>query len=348
MLLRGKIMKKTILSLLLIVCSVFVFTACGNELGDKYWETVADSASEIFTSEDFDAVYNITYSGNLQSIISNDYGSDYAELTNVFKPLFTSAIALGYYHYNDFLMSPKNENKEFKKAIKVVKKELEEFKTALQVFNEKKLDYESNITFTSSDAATSDLELSRLLFFKRDYITVIESAYELSNSVFEARRFGYYDLVVGEEELTLSQKNLAAAFAVSASNLQIVNTAIKIVRSYNAKNTASEYQNYWNAAKNYHDTVVVPYENEEFAIAQNANRNFKNWLGVYELFLNDTEEFVRAIKEINVELLKKKGNDPEAYAAETGREEDKVFAEYFLNFYQKIATLKQYTLGIFE
>lgn len=340
-------MKKTILSLLLVVCSMFVFTACGNELGEKYWKATATSAGEVFGSEDFDAVYNITFSNNLQTIIDNDYGSDYAELINVFKPLFVSAIAHGYYHYADFSLSPQNEGNGFTKAIKTVRKELEEFKNALKVFNEKKIDYESNITFTSSEDANTDLELSRLLFFKREYITIIERAYEFSKSVFEARRIGYYDLVVGEEELT-NNENLAAAFVVSASNLQIVNSAIKIVRSYNAKNTASEYQNYWNAVKNYHDNVVIPYESESFVIAQNANQNFKTWLGVYELFLNDTEEFVRAIKEINVDLLKKKNNNPEEYAAETGREEDKIYADYFLNFYKKIAILQQYTLNIFE
>ncbi len=341
-------MKKTIISLLLIVCSMFVFTACGNELGEKYWEATATSAGEVFGSDDFDAVYNITFSNNLQTIIDNDYGSDYAELTNVFKPLFVSAIAHGYYHYADFSMSPKNDSKGFAKAIKTVRKELEEFKNALKVFNEKKIDYESNITFTSSEDANTDLELSRLLFFKREYITIIERAYEFSKSVFEARRIGYYDLVVGEEELTYSEKNLAAAFVVSASNLQIVNSAIKIVRSYNAKNTASEYQNYWNSANGYHNNVVIPYEGGSLSVAQNANQNFKTWLGVYELFLNDTEEFVRAIKEINVDLLKKKNNNPEEYAAETGREEDKIYADYFLNFYKKIAILQQYTLNIFE
>ena len=49
----------------------------------------------------------------------------------------------------------------------------------LKKFTEKKIEYESYITFTDVEKSKSDIETGRLILFKREYLTLIENAYKL-------------------------------------------------------------------------------------------------------------------------------------------------------------------------
>lgn len=339
-------MKKILISIFMIMASVLCFTACDG-LGEKYWELVATDSAIVFESENFDNVYNISFGQNLSYIMAQSYGKDYAEITTVLSPMFESAVYYAYKHYNDFLIVPLNESGDFKKQIKDVYKKIDQFSSALQVFVTKKAEYESNITFTSEQTATSDLEKAMLLKFKREYITIIESAYNLSESIFEARRLGYYDFSDYSSQEDLSDASADCSLAVNASNLQITKTAIKITRAYNAKEIANKYENYWSLSQNFYQGVVKPFEEDLLTESANIKENLEAWLHAYEMFKAECQTLDEVIQKID---LKKLTNSVSAedYATKTGNEIDRVYAEYFLNFYQKVALLSEYTASIFN
>lgn len=339
-------MKKIILALVMIISCVFCFTACDG-LGDKYWENTSSLADEVFVSADFNSVYNIDFNNNLDTIMTQSYGTSYLELTNVLSPLFESAVYYSYNHYKDLLIVPQNQSGDFKSQIKAVNKNINNFKEALATFNQKKAEYEVFITFTNEQEATSNLEQARLLKFKREYITVIESAYDLSKSVFEARRLGYYDFSNYGAEGALIDKNADCSLAVNASSLKITESAILITRAYNAKEMATEYQNYWTEAKNFHNNIVKQFENGNLTISADVKEKLATWKGVYNMFADESETLKNAISKLDLKKLSGVGNNAEAYGALTGDNTDAIYANYFLNFYKNVSILKQYTINIF-
>ena len=339
-------MKKIVLILTMVLTCTFCFTACDG-LGKQYWSDMSVNAEDVFTGENFDAIYNIDYSTNLDYIISQPYGQSYAELKYVLSPLFESAIYYAYNHYKDFTIEPRNQSGEFKNKIKDVNNALEKFESELKIFNEKKVEYERFITFVSMEEATSGLELSRLLLFKRDFITAIESAYNLSEKVFEARRVGYYDFSDYSSDEALVDESADCSLAVNISNLSITKCAIQITRAYNAKEMAAEYQNYWTQSQDFYSYIVKPYENGSKTNVADVKSQLYTWQGVYNLFKEECELFQEVLSNIDVHLLSKCGNDTQVYAERTGNEQDKAFAEYYLNFYKNVATLKDYTNKLF-
>lgn len=337
-------MKKIILTLVLMLTFTFCLAGCD---GGNYWEVTSAKCDEIFTSENFENVFNINFSSNLQTIMGQSYGKSYAELEDVLAPLFESAVYYSYMHYKDFLIVPQNKTSKFRNAIKKVDKDVAKFETALNEFVDAKEDYEAYITFTSEADATKDTEQARLLLFKREYITVIESAYNLSESLFEARRAGYYDYSNYSSQAALVDERADCSLAVNASNLEITKIAIKITRAYNAKQMASEYKNYWAAAQSFHNNVVREFENNSLTIASDVKEKLLIWQGVYNVFKTECNTLNNVMKNIDVWQLAKCGNSASAYAEQTGTEQNETLATYYLNFYNNVETLKEYTLDIF-
>lgn len=339
-------MKKIILSILIMVCVLFTATGCDG-LGDKYWEATSISAGELFATENFNKTLNIDFNSNINSISASSYGESYAELTMVFEPMFESAISYAYVYYADLMIVPKNETGAFKDEIKKINEKLVNFEEDLAEFLQKKQEYESYITFTDETKATSDIENARLLLFKRDYITIIESALELSENFFNARRYGYYDFLdYSNPDVELIDVNADAALAVNASNLEITRTAIKILRAYNAKEMASEYSNYWASAQSYYNNLVKSFANGSLTVVPNAKEQLNVWRGVYDLFVLETEQFNNVLENIDLDLLSKCNNSNE-YAEETGNPEDAIYADYFINFYKNLSVLEKYTRYLF-
>lgn len=338
-------MKKIILTLLVCLCAMFSFAGCDN-LGENYWLNTQAKMQEVFGGENFSAALNPTYSDNLVFIMG--LSENYEEITTVFEPLFTSSISYAHSRYNDLLITPKNNNSNFKSKIKDVNKNLESFEKSLNEFAQKKAEFESYVTSSSLETANSNVQLDRLLLFKRDYISLIESAYNLSQSIFDARRVGYYDFsdYKGEEELV--DVNSDCMLAVGASNLEINATTIKIVRAYNAKEVASEYEEYHTTTKNFYTNVVKKFDESQLTIKADAKQNLAVWKDVYEMFKQEKEHFLTILNKIDVGLLVQCGNNAQAYAQQTGNALDEVYATTFLNFYQKVEILKNYTLNIFE
>ena len=184
--------------------------------------------------------------------------------------------------------------------------------------------------------------------FKREYITVIESALSLSESVFEARRAGYYDFSDYTAEAELVDPKADCSLAVNASNLQITKVAIKITRAYNAKQMASEYENYWKASQNFHKNIVKRFENNTLVISTDVKQKLNVWQDVYEMFKTECETLENIMGEIDVWELSQCGNNAEEYAKITKKAENKTKAEYYLNFYKNVSILQNYTEDIFN
>lgn len=341
-------MKKVIMSFILIACCLFCFTACDN-LGKTYWKDTQVEASKIFTSEEFLNIYEISFNENIQKISAQSYGENYAELQEVYSPMFVSAISYSYFHYEDFLVVPKNDNDGFKKAIRNVNSNLSTLKNSLEDFNSKKTEYESWIDESSESFATSDTEKARLQLFKREYISLIQKAYNLSQSIFEARRVGYYDFSnYNNKDLVLVDANADCDLAISASNLQILNTAIKIMREYNAKDVANSYSSYWQNAKNYYNNIIIMHKNGELTPKEDAKESLKKWQNVYNLFKQENARFVTILDKLDLQLLTKCNNDAKKYAEETNNKNNEIYANYYLSFYNNIELLNIYSLNLFQ
>lgn len=340
-------MKKIILTIAVVVCMMFCVTGC-NGLGEKYWEASSICAGEVFASQNFTSTYNIDFCNNLDEISSKSYGDAYAELEVVFKPMFESAISYAKVYYGDFMVIPKNESGEFKSEIQKINESLKKFEEDLAEFLEKKQEYEAFITFSDEEKATSDVEINRLLLFKREYITIIESAFEVSENFFNARRYGYYDFLnYADKDVELIDVNADGELAVNATNLEITKTAIKILRAFNAKQMASEYEEYWQGAQSFYNKVVAKFASKSLTMATNAKERLNVWKGVYNMFIEETQTFDFVLKKLDLETLSKCGYNAEEYANETGIIEDAVYADYFVNFYKNISLLEKYTQKLF-
>ena len=333
--------------LLVLICFVFIISGCSGELGEKYWETISAQSQEVFLSEDFDKAYNITYSYNINAIMNASYGADYAELKTVFEPIFQSAISYAKNHHGDLTIA-NNTNDEFKKLVYDLKKDLDDFNAQLKTFNKAKDNYQSNITFNTEQKATSNIEKTRLLKFKREYITLIEKAKALSDSVFEARRVGCYDFSDYSTEAELISPNVDVALAINATNLQIVDVSIKVVRAFNAKSQASEYSNYYSAAKDYYNTFIKAYDNNELTLTDDIKSKLNIWQGAYDIFKEDVIQFNNVLSQLDLNLLKKQNYDAEKYANQTGDAQDINRVNYFNEFYKKLSYLKEYSLILFN
>lgn len=340
-------MKKIITSLLLIVCFGLAFSACSDGLGEKYYQEISKIADTVFLSEEFESVYDYSYTYNMQVIMNSSFGEDYLELKTVFHPVFISAVSYAYKHYSDLTIAT-NLNDSFRNSVSELKKDLDNFNNVLGEFIKQKEQYEANITFADEAKATSDIEKTRLILFKRDYITLIESAKQLSDSVFNARRLGCYDFSNYQSDAELANPESDVALAINTTNLQIVDIAIKVMRTYNAKKVASTYENYYNSALNFYNQTVEEYENNEKVLADQIKEKLSVWQGAFELFKQDAELFVSILNNINISLLETNNYDAHAYAVATGNPADETDVNYFNSFYEKLNYISQYSNNLFN
>lgn len=340
-------MKKWIISVLMIVCFAFCFTGCGS-LGEKYWEEIVTKCGVVFESDDFKNVYDITFSSNLTELMSSGNNEAYSEISNICRPLFISNVYYALTHYADLSIAT-NKTGEFKTSVYAVNKALDTFSNGLKKFNKQKLEYEGNITFTDSTRANSDIEIARLIRFKRDYITVLEYANKLSEAVFEARRIGCYDFQdYGAENLTLSTPSIDASLAVNTSNLKMNSVSLLIVRTYNAKNLASEYAKYYNKSLTFFSSVLVKFENDELTLCNDFASAMQKWKGAYDLFNDDATRLNEVVKGIDLELLKKCDYNAETYAQKTNNPKDRQAVEFFNTFDERLDVLVYYTQQLFN
>ena len=340
-------MKKIIASILLMFCCVLLISGC-NKLEEKYWETTADAAQELFDGENYKQIVG-NYNSNLTLIMNAAYGESYNELTLVLDPLFKSTIYYAEHHFGDFRVIPKNDNSAFKKEIKKLNNSIAEFKESVDEYVQLKSEYLSHITSSSEEFANNTVELGRVLIFKRQYISLIEKAQELSTNLYNARKVGYYDFSdYANIDVVLEDPASDVSLAIATTSLKINECALKIVRAYNVREMASEYQEYWQASQNFYNNTILKFRENQTTLSENTKQKMHDWMGAYQLFCNDVKIFNDVIDKLNLKLLSNKEYDSEEYAKETQNAKDELHVEYYLEFHEKIEKLAQYANNLFN
>lgn len=343
-------MKKIITSVLLLVCCVFCFTACGSVLGEEYWLETSTVLTEYFETENYKKVSNITFNSNITALMGESYGVEYAELTNLYAPLFNAGIFCAEKFANVLTVTPVNKGGNFQNKIEQAYQNLQNFKTQVNEFLSAKAVYEARIDFTDEQNATSAIEKSRLVKFKIEYIDLIESAYTLSNSLYDAYTIGYYNFSdfknIEEADFSADEIEINRRLALNGSNLKLVDSAIRVLKIYNAKEIYNDYNNYWQISKRFFEEVVkYAYENT-LDSSSSLLAKFATWKGVYDEFVQDTNAFANVVSTLQLDLLKKHNNDTYEYAKATGNPQDESNANFFLNYYKNVNLLFDYTKAL--
>ena len=345
-------MKKILTSILLLVCFMFCLTACSKPLNEKYWLDTSASLTTYFSSESYKSIKNIVFNININTIMGEDYGNEFLELKNVYSKLFNSSSFTAEKYATVLTVTPLNANDTFKNKIIDVNNKLEELKNSLQIFINKKADFEARIDFTDEESVKSSIEKSRLVKFKMDYLNVIESAYKLSNSLYNAYTTGYYTFSdfnnISATNFTADQININRELAINGSNLELVKSAINVLKMYNAKEIYYDYNNYWQVSQKFFTDVVeyVYNPNNQLPSHPSLLPKFVVWQGVYDEFLLDSQRFENIVKNLQLDKLQKCNNDTFAYSIQTGNPLDQSNANFFLNYYKNVNILYEYTKAL--
>lgn len=326
---------------------MFCFTACGETMGENYWLDTSASLTQYFASQEYKAISDISFSSNINTIIATDYGEEFAELENVYAKLFTASIFTAEKFASVLLVTPLNSDNGFRASISNINDKLQDFQQAINDFARAKKVYEARIDFTDQESVVSALEKSRLVKFKLDYLKLINSAYDLSNSLYKAYQLGYYNFsdYANIEASKFSQEEIEAnrKLALNGSNLLLVNSAIKVLNIYNTKEVYYNYNNYWQTSQKFFTDVVVKAYNTNQSNNTNILEKFVTWKGVYDLFVQDTQKFNNIVSDLKIDILKKCNNNTLEYARQTGNPLDQTNANFFLNYYKNIEVLYTYT-----
>lgn len=353
-------MKKIIVSLLLILCCGLCFAGCKETLPENYYKVAGEQMEAYFTGEDFTKSINMNFSAELESLMSKEYGSEYAELKNIYAPLYEQTIFCATKYANVFVKGviPANESEKLKDYFRNINKCLDSLKKEINQFNINRSNYESYITFSdNSTVAQSEIEKSRLKRFKLDYLSLLSKAYDLSENVFKAYNEGYNSMVnfeenssnIFEENSYLIEINLK--LALNASNLQLTNSAIKTLRVYLNKDVDNEYDKLWNSSVDFFENNVkraYSMTEDDFTKldAENIYNKLKSWSGVYNIFVEDAKTYNDIVSNIKLDILKKYGYNAKEYAIATKDKTNESKANFFMNYYKNIEQLNNYSLRL--
>lgn len=347
-------MKKNIAFLLLLLIMPLCFAGCGEKLSETYWIDSSKAIEEYFTGEQYQSVKNIEFSKNLKGLMAQDYGASYAELITVYSVLFNSSISYVDTYY--VLMqnyNPQVNNKAFKNKIIKVNKNLDSFKLEVEKFIKSKEVYETHMTFTDKATAEDYVEKIRLLQFKQDYSNLIKSAHNLSLSMLDACRVGYYDFYIPEKDSNISEdekKYITESnirIAIYLTNAELLTTSLDMLELYNYTDANGEYANHWSNAILYYNTILKLYEEDRLNPSQDIDVELSKWKTYYDAFLNDKELFYDIKDEINFERLKDVEHDATKYAEKTKKPANKNKVEYFVNFPNVTSGLMKYVFNLF-
>lgn len=351
-------MKKIILSLLLIICCGFCFAGCKENLPENYYTITGEELTTFFASEDFTKSLSYDFSAELEKLMAKDYAKNYAELKNIYAPLYEQTIYCATKYANVFVKGtmPTNDSDKLKKYFRNINSDLESFKREVSLFNTNRANYESYINFADDEAKSkTEIEKARLNRFKQAYLSLLNKAYSLSENIFMAYNEGYNSFINVE---TTSSTNLEPylieinlKLALNGSNLQLANSAIKTLQVYLNKEVNNEYDKLWASSVNFFtDTVKVAYNmTEDDFKAINADEmfnKFKVWKGVYDVFSSDAKTFNDIVSDIKLDVLKKYNYDTKKYAEVTNDKANEGKANFFLSYYKNIEKLNTYALNL--
>lgn len=353
-------MKKIIVSLLLIICCGLCFAGCKQTLPENYYKVYGELMTEYFSNEDFTNSLSVNFSSELESLMTKEYGTEYAELKNIYAPLYNQTIfcATKYALVFEKGVIPANESEKLKDYFRNIKTCLESFEKEVNQFNINRSNYESYITFSDSEnVAKSEIEKSRLKRFKLDYLNLLTKAYDLSENVFNAYNEGYNSLInfedstanIFKENSYLIEINLK--LALNASNMQLTNSAIKTLSVYLNKDVSNEYDKLWNSSVDFFvNNVEKAYSmtEEDYAKidADIIFNKLKSWNGVYSVFVEDAKTYNDIVSTIKLDILEKCNYDARKYAVETKDKTNESKVNFFMNYYKNIEQLNNYSIKL--
>lgn len=341
-------MKKLTLSLLMILACVFCFAGCDNSLKGEYWKESGSAIETYLSSENAVKVKDITYSDSLTKIINSDLEGSYKELLDVYDYLYESSVFTAEKYVVMFSTNPVNKNKKLSNAFKSVNKNLKKFESQVTEFLKNKQNYEAHIESENINAYT-EIKLSFLQDFKLEYLKVINSAYVLSESIFNAYLIGYlnFDNIdkIDAENISFDGINLYRKMAVNGANLELINSSIQILDLFNCISITGDVNNYINVSKSYFNEIVKQmYLNEvNESNKQKIIDQLSVWKLVYDDFLSDAEKFNKIVNELDFKLLLRADFNAEEYAEITDNENNKLKIDFFNNFYKNVNILYDYS-----
>lgn len=351
-------MKKVILSFVLIMCCAFCFAGCDNSLSATYWEDTSKVLTEFFEGEEYQQLVNLEFCDNIIAISNANYGDDgaiskqYAELNDVYKQLFEQSVFSVQKYAKVFTVIPTNNNGDLKSSFKKVNSSFDSFKQEVQDFLIRKSNYEKNVQSSTEEFAKSQIELDRLNIFKFGYLDLINKAYELSLNVYQAYTIGYHNFYdynnINLEELTAVSMDAERKLAIDSSNLQLVNSAIKVLNIYLKKEINNNYNNYWQISKTFYSNLLkYVYENDiNNMSAEEFKNKFTTWKNVYDDFCEDAEKFNNIVSEIKLDVLKECNFDALQYATITKEPLNQGKVNFFMNYYKNVEILYNHSLRL--
>lgn len=351
-------MKKIILSLLLIICCGFCFAGCKENLPENYYTVTGQELATFFASEDFTKSLSYDFSAELEKLMAKDYAKNYAELKNIYAPLYDQTIFCAIKYANVFSKGtiPTNDSNKLKDYFRTINSDLEDFKKQVTLFNTSRANYESYITFADSEeTAKSDIERIRLNQFKLDYLSLLNKAYNLSANIYFAYEEGYNSFINADETAPENFKpyliEINLKLALNSSNLQLANSAIKTLQVYLNKEVDNEYDKLWKSSVNFFtDTVKVAYnmsESDFEAIDAGTMLNkLKVWKGVYDVFVSDAKTFNDIVSGLDLWALQDCNYDAKKYAEITKDSTNEGKVNFFLSYYKNIEKLNTYALNL--
>lgn len=347
-------MKKIIVSLLMFACCLFCFAGCGESLPENYWQDTSTKLTSFFDSEEFKATFNGSYNSNIDSLMEQDYGKIYLELKEVYLPLYEQSIFCSQKYANVFMAVPTNKTNKLKSKFIEINSNLSALSQEIEKFATDKANYISNIDFSDEQTATSQIEIARLNKFKKSYLSLLQKAYTLSSSIFDAYTIGYYNFIdfsnIEANELTASQIDINLKLALNGSNLQLGNSAINVLCLYLNKEVENDYDDFWQSSKTFFGNAVKEAYNKDFSsvdVSEMYNK-FKLWQGVYSEFVEDAKTFNDILKDINLDVLKRYEDDTFAYAQATKEPTNQGKANFFLNYSQNVDLLFDYASNLIQ
>lgn len=343
-------MKKYLLTFVLILGCALCVVGC-DKTDKDYWTPVSTELTTFFASDEYQSPSEIQFGEKLTTLISSDFGQDYAELINVYIPLYKQTVFCAQKYAQVLAFTPSNKSVKLKSAFKEISSNLIDYKEQINSFKTSKNNYESYITFTDKNTALSDQKLTRLSNFKVDFLELITSAYNLSNSVYQAYTIGYHDFanyaVLDAESFTAEIIKDDQKLALNSVNMQLSNTAIKVLKLYVTKEQTSDYDDFWQISQTFYTAMQSQYGTElEVTDFATALKNFKTWKGVYDLFIQDSKHFENVIENIKVDVLKECKNDADKYAEKIGSSKAKSEALFFINYHNNVEYLYNYTITL--
>ena len=327
-------MKKFALSLLICLLAVTCF-ACGRVPDGQYWLDAQSDLYATYNGEEYNKLYNLKFSENVEYLAKEGKSEDYDELTEIYGKVLNACLTFNVGSFNILAIVPNNNNSTFYNHLTTLVQKSKDFETDIKAFIEKKDEFESKLqvrvnTYGKDYILTDSISKNDLLLFKRDYLALIKKAYELTDAFQNVYSEGYVNLKtlkLTEETKSLSY-DLYKTLSVATANVQTTKVAIAIIEEYNCRAEIKTLKNFFTVQNNFYNKYKI---DTTYSSSENDYSNCKKWLAVYNSYLNEQSTFFNMLNSVDLlSLARDYNNKVKDYA---GSDSEKFEAcRYISNF----------------